>query len=143
MVLYNYITFIKSEINYFNNLEFIERINCLISLTIEYLEDNNIWEIKLVSVEDKNNEEFKFVIDGYKLFLGIIDELTEDSSLFQIIHQFNSMIYNEIESNEDMYSGSILSLKDIQLEIYKNLNSFYFYSPAKKNYMHLFIISQR
>ena len=132
IALYNYITFIKSEINYFNNLEFIERINCLISLTKEYLEDNNIWEIKLVSVEDENNEEFKFVIDAHKLFLGIIDELTENSSLFQIIHQFNSMIYNELESNEAMYSGSILNLKDVQLEIYKNLNSFYFCSPAKK-----------
>ena len=63
--------------------------------------------------------------------MGIINELTEESSLFHIIHQFNSNISEEINTNVSMYSGSILNINDIKLEIYKHLNPFYLSSLYK------------
>ena len=52
---------------------------------------------------------------------------------FQIIHHFNSPIKKEIKYNKNMYSGSILTVNDVKLNIFKNLNNFLFISLISSN----------
>ena len=47
---------------------------------------------------------------------------------FQLIHQFNSIIRMENNYKENMYSGSILNVDDVKLDILKNLNNYLFIS---------------
>ena len=122
--------------NYYNNfasknqgiheLEFIERIKCLIALANEYKNGKqNPGRVEIVRVEDEKNEDYEYIIKAHKLFIEIINDLKETDLLFLIIQQFNSLIYEELNIKESMYSGSILNINDVKLEIYKNLNSFY------------------
>ena len=119
--------------NSIDDLEFIDRIKCLIALTNEYIsQDDNNYDSSIVCIENNNYYEYEYIVKAHKLFLEIINDLTEESSLFHIIHQFNGEISNEIKTNILMYSGSILNVKDIKLEIYNNLNSFYLCSFKKR-----------
>ena len=120
--LYNY----RNNILNMNDLDFIERIRIIISLTNEYSCQKSYSNISLSLIGNNNN--YKCVNIAHKMFLEITDSLTENCSLFHAIHQFNSIIRLEMDSNENMYSGSILTVNDIKLEIYKNLNRFYLIS---------------
>ena len=49
----------------------------------------------------KTYDKYPFVKDAFDLFYIIIDNFTEDSALFQIIHQFNNIIYKDVISGEN------------------------------------------
>ena len=126
--LYHYTRNIFEKYNYFSELDFIDRIKCLIALTNEYTtEKDNIGSNKctIICIENKNYDDYDYVRKAHKLLLEIIKELKEEISLFHIIDQFNSEISEEINTNVLLYSGSILNINDIKLEIYKHLNPFY------------------
>ena len=59
-----------------------------------------------------------------KKFLNIISRLTENCAFYKAIRQFNSIILEDTLSKKKMYSGSILNVQDIQLELYKNIGQF-------------------
>lgn len=59
-----------------------------------------------------------------KKFLNIISRLTENCAFYKAIRQFNSIILEDTLSKKNMYSGSILNIQDIQLELYKNIGQF-------------------
>jgi len=120
--LFNY----KRNILNMTDLDFIERIRILIAITNEYSGLKKPSYISLSLIGDNNYD--NSVNEAHKILLEILDGLKEDCSLFHAIHQFNSIIRMEMISNENMYSGSILTLNDIKLEIYKNLNRFYLIS---------------
>ena len=117
----------KKNILDMNDLDFIERIRILITLTKEYSKRNkNFQEISLSIIGESNY--YNSVNKAHNIFLEIIDGLLEDCSLFHTLNQFNSIIRLEVKNKENMYSGSLLSVNDIKIEIYKYLNRFYLIS---------------
>ena len=76
----------------------------------------------------KSYDKFPFVKGAFDIFYKIIDNLTEDCKLFQSINQFNNIIYKDVISGDDQYSGSILNINDIKLELIKNINRYIFMS---------------
>ena len=132
--LYNYTGNMFDKYNCFSELDFIDRIKCLITLTNEYIteeENDSDNDCSIVCIENKNYNKYDYVRKAHKILLGIINDLTEKSSLFHIIHQFNSEISKEINTNASLYSGSVLNINDIKLEIFKHLNPFYLLSFHK------------
>ena len=130
-----YISNVKNNYNNFCELEFIDRIKFLITLTNRYIsknEDENC-DYDIVCIENEIPDKYEYIRIAHKLFIEIINGLTEKSLLFQTIHHFNSLIYDEINTHKEMYSGSILNVDDIKLEIYKNLNIFYLTSLSKES----------
>jgi len=120
--LFNY----KRNILNITDLDFIERIRILIAITNEYSWQKKPSYLRISFIGDNNYD--KSINEAHKTFLEIIDGLKEECSLFHAIHQFNSIIKVEMIYNENMYSGSILTLNDIKLDIIKNLNRFYLVS---------------
>ena len=55
-----------------------------------------------------------------------MDNQQEKCPFYQSIHQFNGMIRNELIRDIKIYSGSIISLKDIKFELFKRVNRFFF-----------------
>ena len=68
-----------------------------------------------------------------KKFLNIISRLTENCAFYKAIRQFNSIILEDTLSQKKMYSGSILNIQDIQLELYKNIGQFCIIQTGKPN----------
>ena len=122
------------------NLEYIDRIKILISFMIKFIDsidnEKDYYEfLHLIDLDNYNSyKNYPYVKDGFNLFFEIIDNLTEDSALFQAIHQFNCIIYEEAISKENQHSGSILNIKDIKLELVKNINRFIFLSEKSSKY---------
>ena len=116
------------------NLEYIDRIKILLTFMVKIIRNSKKKKvyydfIHLIDIDnEKSYEKFTFVKDAFDIFYKIIDNLTEDCPLFQAIHQFNSKIYCDKISNENMHSSSILNLNDIKLELVKNINRFLFLS---------------
>jgi len=130
-----YISNVKNNYNNFCELEFIDRIKFLITLTNRYISKNKDENCNydIVCIENEIPEKYEYIRIAHKLLIEIINGLTEKSLLFQTIHHFNSLIYDEINTHKEMYSGSILNVDDIKLEIYKNLNIFYLTSLSKES----------
>ena len=122
------------------NLEYIDRIKILITFIVNIMRSIegkkvNYDMFHLVNIDEEDSyEEFHFVKDAFDVFYQIIDNLTEDCPFFQALHQFNSLIYKDLISKEDQYSGSILNLNDIKLELIKNINRFIFLSEKSLNH---------
>jgi len=145
--LNNYNIILKSLIN----LEYIDRIKILISFIKRFLgniiEDKNknktiIYDfLTLVNLDDENtSKKYPFVKKSFEIFYNIIDNLTEESPLFQGILQFNSKIYKEEFSGEILHSGTILNLTDIKLELIKNINRFIIFSDKRQKDLEDFAI---
>ena len=121
------------------DLEYIDRIKILISFMVKilkYIENERVCYDMFHLVDMDNIRSFKnfpFVKDAFDIFYKIIDDLNEDCPLFQAIHQFNSIMYNDVISGEEQHSGSILNLNDIKLELVKNINRFMFISEKSFN----------
>ena len=115
-------------------LEYIDRIKILISFMIKIIDivdgKNLCYDMfNLIDIDNVNSYEmFPYVKNAFDIFYEIIDNLTEDCALFQVIDQFNSLIYKDVISGENQHSGSILNLNDIKLELVKNINRFIFLS---------------
>jgi len=136
--LKNYNNILKSLIN----LEYIDRIKILISFIKRFM-DNIIIDkngdktivydfLNLVNLDDENtSKKYPFVKKAFEIFYNIIDNLTEESPLFQGILQFNSKIYKEVLSGEILHSGTILNLIDIKLELIKHINRFIIFSDKR------------
>ena len=58
------------------------------------------------------------------IFLNIINDLTENCAFYKGIRQFNGIILEDEFSQKDMYSGSLINIKDIQIELFKNVGRF-------------------
>lgn len=98
----DYLTKIKIFLYYYKYYNIKDRLtNPIIDV---YNETNNLYE------------HYKPFYDAFKLFLKIIDKQEEKCSFYQSIHQFNGKIRKELIMDLKIYSGSIISLKD------KNLN---------------------
>ena len=116
------------------NLEYIDRIKILItflSTIMKNVGDKKVYYdmLYLVDIDNiKSNDKFPFVKGAFDIFYKIIDNLTEDSLLFQSIHQFNNIIYKDVISGDNEHSCSILNINDIKLELVKNINRYIFMS---------------
>ena len=130
------------------NLEYIDRIKILISFMNKFIdsikEDKVYYDMfHLIDLDnDKTYKKFPYIKNGFEIFYKIIDNLTEECPLFQFIHQFNSLICNNLlskkeeekeEEEKQEHSGSILNLNDIKLELVKNINRFIFLSEKSFN----------
>ena len=152
-------------LKYIIDLEYIDRIKVLITFVNNYY--HNIFQKEII--QDKNNtlkirrigptleelifinldkkesiEKYPYIEKAFNLLYNLIDKLTEDSALFRIIQQLNSLIYEEEEcknnkdtisgiNNKLIHSGSILNVDDIKLELIQNINRFIFLSLKDEN----------
>jgi len=125
------------------NLEYIDRIKILISFMnkfIDSIKDEKVYYdmFHLIDLDNDNTyKKFPYIKNGFEVFYNIIDNLTEECPLFQFIHQFNSLICNNLlskkQEEKQEHSGSILNLTDIKLELVKNINRFIFLSEKSFN----------
>ena len=152
---YIYISNFKLLLESIIKLDYIDRIKVLIEFIINLYE--NLFKEKYVIINKKLkkkcigpindffvliNLEDDTIINKYgyiklafdKLY-KIIDELYEDCALFKIIQQINSLIYKNALNNKNIYSGSILNLNDIKLELIQNLNRFLIISRKDRKYL--------
>ena len=132
----------KSLINSSNNMEYNERIKILLSFVNNRIFDekykNNYKDATyLVELKENNNHEidengdYSYIKKAYKILYNIIDHLEESSSFFIAIHQFNSCIDYSISSNENIYTGSLLTLNDVKLDFVKNISNYCFLNETK------------
>ena len=113
------------------NLEYIDKIHVLLGFINDKIFDENkrsiIFEYKLINLEEKyNDNSFKYCSKAYDLFFKIIDKLKEDSAFFTCLSQINSLIFYEKTTASKMYSGTMLNINDIKLEIHKNIKRYFF-----------------
>ena len=148
----NYKSLLKSIVN----LDYIDRIKVLITFISNYYSNlfeeklvktsNNVFKKKmigptddflvLINIDDKNRiNKYSYIKSAFEILYKIIDELSEDCALFKIIQQFNCLIYEESLTKKKMYSGSILNLNDVKLELVKNNNRFIILSEKERKYL--------
>ena len=119
-------------INDSSQLDYLERISVIIAFVNDKIfdEDNRESEFKYYQLIDLDNEKtknnFNYCLEAYNSFFKIIDKLEENSAFFTILGQFNSLIYYETTYQINMYSGTMLSLNDIKLEIFKMFKRHFF-----------------
>ena len=133
-VLDNYFFITKS----FTNLEYIDKIHVLLGFVTDKIFDVEKRSIdidyKLVNLENEYIEKSnKYYSKAYDLFFRIIDKLNEDSAFFICLSQINSSIFYEKTTETKMYSGTMQTLNDIKLEIYKNVKRYFFITKYKGN----------
>ena len=128
LIIYNFIDVCKNM----NEIKFIDRIQILITFA-EEIDEEGYACITLFKLDDSINEKYAFSKKAFDIFLNILDNLVEKMALFQLIHQFNSPIRKENNSQRMMYSGSIATVNDVKLDIFKKMNNFLFLSFVKTN----------
>lgn len=134
------------------NLEYIDRIKILISFILRVLDNINFKgkyenlinaydHLKLINIDEEETYiNYPYVKKAFDIFYNIIDNLTEESLFYQAILQFNSKIYKEVKTGENLHSGTILNLNDIKLELIKNINRFLFLSEKNPKNLEDFAI---
>ena len=127
--------FIKKSFPY---LEYIDKINVLLGFVTDKIFDveksSNDIDYKLVILENEYIEKSNiYYSKAYDLFFRIIDKLKEDSAFFIHLSQINSSIFYEKTSEAKMYSGTMQTVNDIKLEIYKNVIRYFFITKYKGN----------
>ena len=149
-----YISNFKLLLESIIKLDYLDRIKVLIEFIVNLYE--NIFKEKyvlknkkikkkiiglindffvLINLEDENIiSKYGYIRIAFEKLYTIIDELYEDCALFKIIQQINSLIYKNA-SNKNIYSGSILNLNDIKLELIQNLNRFLIISRKDRKYL--------
>ena len=117
------------------SFEYIDKIKALIAITREIhykkLKMNNI-EMKIIKSKT-TDKKYIYYAEAMKKFLNIISRLTENCAFYKAIRQFISIILEDTLSKKKMYSGSILNIQDIQLELYKNIGQFCIIQTGKPN----------
>ena len=108
------------------SMEYIDRIKAVIAITREfnyrYLY-SNISGLYVVKLKTKDTK-YSYYTNAMKKFLNIINGLTETCAFYKAIRQFNSIILNDELTNKNIYSGTILNIKDIQIELFKQSGQF-------------------
>ena len=152
---YIYISNFKLLLESIVKLDYIDRIKVLIEFIINLYE--NLFKEKfviknkkikkkcigpindffvLVNLEDDAIiNKYKYIKTAFDKLYTIIDELYENCALFKIIQQINSLIYKNALNNKNIYSGSILNLNDIKLELIQNLNRYIIISRKDRKYL--------
>ena len=108
------------------NFEYIDRIKALIAITREFeYQKYDYTKLGLDIVKSTSkNKEFSYYTKAMSIFLNIINDLTENCAFYKGIRQFNGIILEDEFSQKDMYSGSLINIKDIQIELFKNVGRF-------------------
>ncbi len=107
-------------------MEYIDRIKALIAILREFIYrkfDPDRLQLKIAKSKSKNSD-YPYYIKANEKFLNIINNLTENCALYKGIRQFNGIILTDELSQKEMYSGSILNIKDIQFELFKYAGEF-------------------
>ena len=126
-VLFNFFFLMKKM----TNLEYIDKIHILLGFINDKIFDEDKRETPcqyyLINLDDNNiDDSFKYSVKAYDLFFRIINELKEDSAFFICLTRINSSIFYEKTTKNKMYSGTMLTINDIKLEIYKKVKRYFF-----------------
>ena len=111
-----------------NDADYLSKIKVLIYF-FNYVKDISIYKINIIDIYNESNNRYgnyKPCFDSFKLFFKIMDNQKEKCSFYQGIHQFNGKIKKDLIRNIKIYSGSIISLKDIKFELIKRINRYCF-----------------
>ena len=152
---FNYISNFKTLLKSIVNLDYIDRIKALIAFISNYYD--NLFKTKLVQKNEKiikkvigpiddslilvnlDDEDiikkYSYIKKAFEIIYRIVDGLSEDCALYKIIQQFNSLILEETLTNSKKYSGTILNINDIKLELIQNINRFLFISNKDRQYI--------
>ena len=130
-----YISRLEEIINKIDCTEYLHRIQIILYFLQIASSKKPLDEFYIIDIyEEKRNEynNYKACFNAFRQFFKIIDNQNENSSFHQAIHQFNSKLKNDRIRNILMYSGTILSLKDIKFELIKTINRFCFINMRNK-----------
>ena len=152
---FNYISNFKSLLKSIVNLDYIDRIKVLITFISNYYD--NLFKKKFVKKNEKTIQKvigpfddslvlvnlddedvikkYSYIKNAFEIIYKIVDGLSEDCALYRIIQQFNSIILEDTLTNSKKYSGSIVNLNDIKLELIQNINRFLFISKKERKYI--------
>ena len=126
--LRNYSDTLEEIIKKINCTDYLTRIQILLYFLNKAESKRPIDDFNIIDIyeEKRNQNNYKACFNAFKQFFKIFDNQKDNSSLYQAIHQFYSKLkYGRIRKIL-MYSGSIMSLKDIKLELIKSINRFCF-----------------
>ena len=125
---YSFINFLKENKQFFNNFGNNNSLN-------NKDKKENIFknEIKIDKENGTSIEKNNPFLSSYLVFLKIIDGLNEKSLLFHYLQLFNSLILFEKNFKDTMYSGNILDMQTIKMEIFHLIHPYLFIenSPSR------------
>lgn len=114
-------------------MEYIDRIKALIAFTKENLYNKLEYHKLTIAKAKEKNSKYFYYVEALEKLLSIINSLQEKSEFYKGLRQFNGIILEDKLTNKNMYSGTILNLKDIQIELMKSLNQFCFIQEGVNN----------
>ena len=115
------------------NMEYIDRIKALIAITKENLYNKlEYYQLNIAKAKEKDSKYFYYG-EALEKLMSIINGLQEKSKFYKGLRQFNGIILEDKLTNKNIYSGTILNLKDIQLELMKSLSQFCFIQKGVNN----------
>ena len=121
-------------------LNYINQIKILICYTHFKIYDKNIKNgfINFDFIHLDFFEEFSTLKRSHNTLINIIDKINEKSCFFKGLQEINSLIEYDYCHKHYIFTGSLLTLNDVKLDIIKSINKFYFISPIKCNDYSLF-----
>lgn len=120
----------QSIIKKISDSDYLTKIKVLIYF-FNYVKDILFYKIHIIDIYNESNNQYdnyKACFDSFNIFFKIMDNQKEKCAFYQGIHQFNGKIKKDLIRNIEIYSGSIISLKDIKFELLKRINRFCFIS---------------
>ena len=121
---FGYILFNFKDLLTSLNMEYIDKIKALIAITKENLYNKlEHYDLHIAKAKEKDSKYFYYG-EALETFMSIINGLQEKSKFYKGLRQFNGIILEDKLTNKNMYSGTILNLKDIQIELMKSLSQF-------------------
>ena len=108
------------------SMEYIDRIKALIAIIREFhYQGYDYTKLGLRIIKSKTkDQEYSYYTNAMDKFLKIINGLTENCAFYKGIRQFNGIILIDEFSKKNMYSGTILNIKDIKIELFKHAGQF-------------------
>ena len=76
----------------------------------------------------------KILSNAHNFLISIYDKLKEDSSLYKIFSQYNTYIRYNYTIGHHSFTGSLLTLNDIKLDLYKLALPYYFIYNDRKDH---------
>ena len=129
----NYRNIIKS----LDNFDYIDRIRVILGFINDKIFDEEkrkyLFEYNLVNLDNKRDikKNINYFYEAYHKFFKIIEQLEENSAFFTVINQLNSLIFYESFYKTEMYSGTMITINDMKLEIAQYVKRYFFLTTYK------------
>ena len=105
-------------------IDYIDKIRILITYVNGIIFNSKKYQNNLCLLEDHIYG--KILSNAHNFLISIYDKLKEESSLYKIFSQYNTYIRYNYTIGHHSFTGSLLTLNDIKLDLYKIALPYYF-----------------